>query len=106
MRKTILWTTLISFTLFSSYAMWQVGYFGIWQAGMASIGAWQILIDLSIACLIVMSWIIGDARKRGISAWPWIIATITLGSLALLSYLLWREYGETRGESVSRRALA
>jgi len=104
MRKTILWSALIGFSLFSGYATWQVGYFGIWQAGIASLGAWQILIDLSIACLIVCSWMIGDARQRGIRAWPWIVATILLGSMALLSYLLCREYGKACDEKRGDRA--
>lgn len=106
MRKTILWTALIGFSLFSGYVTWQVGYFGIWQAGMASLGAWQILIDLSIACLIVCSWIVSDARKLGISAWPWILATVVLGSLALLSYLLWREFGQEESDTASPRQFA
>jgi len=29
-----------------------------------------------------------DARRRGVTAWPWVVATIALGSIAPLAYLV------------------
>lgn len=96
LRKILLWTLLIDFGLFSTWVMWEVGYLGIWQAGLASMGSLQVLVDLVIACTLIMVWIHGDARARGVNPWPWIIATLFVGSLAPLLYLLLREYGRAR----------
>ena len=32
----------------------------------------------------------GDARKRGIAIWPYVTATILLGSIGILAYLVRR----------------
>lgn len=96
LRKCLLWFLLIDFALFSIWVMCDVGYLGIWQAGFASPGAMQILADLGVACLLIMSWIFADARARGVNPWPWMVATIIAGSLAPLLYLLIREYSSVR----------
>lgn len=83
--------------LFGSYSMWllvDVGYFGIWQAGFTSASALQILLDLGIACLIISSWMIGDAKARNVVVWPWLIAVVTTGTLAILVYLITREFAK------------
>lgn len=69
--------------------MWKAGYIGIWQAGIASPGSLQILLDLFICAGLICVWMIADARKRGVNAWP--IATLFVGSLAPLGYLIRRE---------------
>lgn len=99
LRKILLWTLLIDFALFSAWVLWDVGYLGIWQAGFASPGSVQILLDLVIACLLIMSWMLADARARGVNPWPWMVATLALGSLAPLLYLLMREYARGRERS-------
>lgn len=91
-RKILLWFVLIDFAIYSTWVMWDVGYFGIWQAGLTSTAALQILLDLAICCFIICSWMIGDARARGINPYPWVAATFLTGSLAPLVYLLVREY--------------
>jgi len=92
MKKLILWFVLLDFGLFSTYVMWEVGYVGIWEAGMASLGSWQVLIDLVIAGGLICTWMVVDARKRGVNPWPWVVATFALGTLVPLTYLLVREY--------------
>lgn len=96
LRKFLLWFLLIDFALFSAWVMWEVGYLGIWQAGFTSPGSMQILADLGVACLLIMSWIFADARARGLNPWPWMVATLAIGSLAPLLYLLIREYSNVR----------
>ncbi|MEC8812752.1 MAG: hypothetical protein VXY23_15675 [Pseudomonadota bacterium] len=91
-KRWILWMVLIDFSVFSAWVMWEVGYFGIWAAGMASPGAWQVLIDLVIAGGLICWWMVVDARKRGVNPWPWVVSTFALGTLVPLAYLLWREY--------------
>lgn len=92
LRKWLLWFLLIDFVIFSTWVMWDIGYLGIWQAGFESSGSLQILIDLGIGCLLICSWIIGDAKARGVSSAPWIVATFAIGTIAPLAYLLVREY--------------
>lgn len=91
-KKTGLWLMLISFSLFSGWAMWQVGYVGIWKAGLVSSGSLQILLDLVICCIIICSWINVDAQSRNINPYPWFLAVLTTGSLAILVYLVMREH--------------
>lgn len=91
LKKVLLWLALIDFALFSTWVMWKVGYVGIWQAGLSSPGAQQVLVDLCIAAGLICLWIIQDARQRGNNPWPWVIGTLFLGSLAPLAYLIRRE---------------
>lgn len=91
MKKLLLWFVLIDFALFSGWVMWKVGYIGIWQAGFASLGSLQVLLDLVICASLICAWIFNDARQRGANPWPWMIATLFAGSLAPLLYLIVRE---------------
>lgn len=91
-RKILLWMLLIDFTLFTGWVLWEVGYLGIWQAGFDSPGGLQILIDLVIMCVLFLSWMIRDAKAKGVNPWPWCVATLFLGSIVPLTYLLVREY--------------
>lgn len=74
LRKALLWILFVDFAAFSSWVMWDAGYLGIWQAGMASPASGQILLDLVIACVLISVWIKGDAESRGINPWPWMVA--------------------------------
>lgn len=79
---------LVAFGAFSTYTMLQVGYFGIWQAGMASIGAWQVLMDLVIMSVLALGYMWRDARLSGRSFWPFAAVTLAAGSFGPLLYLL------------------
>lgn len=90
---------LLALVLFGGYSVWallQVGYIGIWASGFASPGTLQILIDLVISCLVFSSWMIADAKSRGVNSAPWLIAILTTGSIAILVYLLFREMAKKR----------
>jgi hypothetical protein len=86
--RTILFIVLAAFGAFSLYAMWQVGYLGIWQAGMASVGAWQVLLDLVVMSFITLGFIWRDAKRTGRTVWPFALLTIAAGSFGPLLYLL------------------
>jgi hypothetical protein len=100
LRKGILGITLVAFAALSTWVMLDNGYWGIWQAGFTSSGSLQILIDLAIGCFLICSWIIGDARARGVNPVPWVIATLTTGTIAPLLYLLVREYQIDRSNAL------
>jgi hypothetical protein len=94
-KKVCLWATLICFSVFSAGAMWELGYVGIWQAGIDSSGSLQILLDLVICCFIISCWIKTDCQLRGVSPYPWFIAILSTGSLAILVYLIVREHQQS-----------
>ncbi len=79
---------LAAFGALSTYAMLQVGYFGIWQAGMASVGAWQVLTDLVIMSVLALGFMWRDARRVGRPFWPFAAVTLAAGSFGPLLYLL------------------
>ncbi len=87
--RPILFIILVPFAILSAYALKEVGYFGIFASHMHPAGL-QVLTDLVIALSLVMVWMVGDARARGITVWPYIVATLTLGSFGPLAYLLMR----------------
>jgi uncharacterized protein DUF2834 len=91
MRQLIVLLILIAFGAYSLYVMWHFGYLGIWQAGFANAAALQILLDLVITCLLISSWMIGDARARGLNAWPFVAITLAAGSFGPLLYLVYRD---------------
>ena len=81
---------LVPFSLLSVYAVSEVGYLGIFTYHLPNPAGWQVFTDLVIALLLVMIWMVSDARRHGISPWPFIVLTLTLGSIGPLVYLLRR----------------
>ena len=75
----------------SAVALWQHGYWGIIAPHFQSFGAGQVLADLVIALTLAMVWMWHDARAAGRNPWPWIVATLVVGSLSPLLYLLTRK---------------
>ena len=89
-KTSVLLILLISFGLVSCYAIWQVGYLGIWTAGLSNWGSAQVLCDLIVVSLLAMMWMVQDARGRGLNAWPYVIVTLVAGSCGPSLYLLRR----------------
>lgn len=78
------------FAVFGAYTLWVIaghGLLGFLTLAGREPWALQLLIDLLIACSIALGWVIRDARRRGLAAWPYVILTFTCGSLGLLVYL-------------------
>jgi len=91
MRNLTVLLILFAFGAYSAYVMWHHGYLGIWQAGFGSLATLQILLDLVITCLLITIWMIGDARAKGLNAWPFVAITIAAGSFGPLLYLVYRD---------------
>jgi hypothetical protein len=81
---------LVPFTAFSLWVVARHGYTGFLTLAGNEPWALQLLIDLVIACSIGMGWVAGDARKRGITAWPYLVTTLFLGSIGILAYVVRR----------------
>ena len=96
MQRCLIVITLILFGLLSAAALWNHGYWGIIEPHFRSFGAAQVFADLVIALTLVTIWIWRDARSRGRSPVPWVVATLALGSFGPLLYLLSRTSGPRR----------
>lgn len=78
---------LAAFGVWTALIVVEQGYSGFLTLALAEDWAAQMLVDLSIALLIVLAWLIGDARARGRSPWPWVVLTLFTGSIGPLLYL-------------------
>lgn len=86
-RRLIALVLLVPFTALSLYALAEVGYVGIFDYQRHSPAGWQVFADLVVALLLVFVWLVPDARARGRNPWPWLVATLFLGSFGPLLYL-------------------
>ena len=91
MPRTALILILIPFSILSAIALWQHGYWGLFEGQLQTSGGGQVLADLVIALTLVMAWMWRDAQATGRNIWPWIVATLILGSFGPLTYLLTRK---------------
>lgn len=88
MIRALLVTVIVAFGILSAAALLQHGYWGIVAPHFQSLAGLQVFTDLVIALVLVMAWMWRDARQRGRNPWPWIAATLLLGSFGPLAYLL------------------
>jgi Terpene cyclase DEP1 len=95
-RTALLAAALLAFSVFTAVIVADVGYTGIFNGAMDTPGGTQVFFDLVVVCSLAALWLIGDARRRGVRAWPWVIAIGGAGSIALLAYLLLRELTPSR----------
>jgi len=97
MQRSLLTITLVLFGALSAVALWQHGYWGLFAPAFQSLAAGQVLADLVVALTLVMAWMWHDAKATGRNVWPWIVATLTLGSFGPLVYLLTRKSAAKTG---------
>jgi hypothetical protein len=93
MRNTLILASLV-LAAFGTYSIWVVaghGYTGFLTLAGREPWAMQMLLDIVIACTIGTGWMVRDARKHGIAAWPFMVVTLFLGSLGLLAYIVRRD---------------
>ena len=95
---------LLAFGGVEAYAVWQVGYVGVFEQALGSVGAVLGFVDLCIALGLVTVWLVQDARDRGVSPIPYMLLTLTLGSVGPLLYLIRREGRESVGMLHAARA--
>lgn len=101
MQRTLIIITLTLFGALTAEALRQHGFWGIIAPHFQSFGGGQVFADLVIALTLIMIWMWRDAKATGRNAWPWIIATLALGSFGPLVYLLTR-----KSTTEARQALA
>jgi hypothetical protein len=81
---------LAAFTAFSLWVIYGYGYTGFLSLAGREPWALQLLIDLAISLTFAVGWVRADARRLGISAWPFLAATPFVGSIAVLAYMVRR----------------
>lgn len=84
---------LAAFTAFSLWVIAGHGYTGFLTLAGREPWALQMLIDLTISLAFALGWLRADARKRGIAAWPYFVATLFLGAIGVLAYVVRRGMG-------------
>ncbi len=87
-KRTLAIAILLPFGALTAYALNAVGYWGLFEYQLASPGGWQVFVDLVIALVLFCGWMIADARRNGRTVWPYLVATLFLGSFGPLFYLL------------------
>jgi hypothetical protein len=89
-RVAIPLALLVAFTAWSLWLVAGDSYLGFLRVAWREPWAAQMLTDLVVACFLVSSWMIRDARERRLPVAPYLIATIFLGSIGPLAYLVHR----------------
>jgi drug/metabolite transporter (DMT)-like permease len=87
-KRTLAIAILIPFTLLTLYAVSQVGYIGIFEYHLHSPAGWQVITDLVIALVLLLTWLVPEARRAGRNPWPWVVLTLVAGSFGPLLYLV------------------
>ena len=75
---------------FGAFSVWVVaghGYFGFLSLARREPWALQMLLDLVIACSFGVGWMHADAKKRGLTSWPFVPVVLFFGSIGLLAYV-------------------
>ena len=91
-RSLLALAVFVPFTAFSLWVSWHDGALGF--IPVLTAGGWstQVFLDLVIAMCVASTVVHRDARSRGISPWPWMVAMFTVGSIGLLGYFVAREF--------------
>ncbi len=98
---------LVDFLALVAYAVYQYGYIGVFELMLANVATMAAFADLVIALSLIIAWMVRDARARGVSAAPYVLLTLALGSVGPLVYLIRRSASEQpHGVAVSVPATA
>ena len=110
MARTLLRTLLLlvfaAFSVYSAIVVYDVGYVGILRSHLSNAGGIQVLCDLTISLSLVCIWIHRDARAQGRNPWPFLVATLFLGSIGPLLYLVLRPRAQGAHGGVSAAVAA
>lgn len=90
-KKIIVLVAFVGFLALNIAAMAKHGLAGVIPA-LTTGNLWSTTfnVDLVLALSMVMVWMVQDARKHGMSVFPYLLITLTTGSLGPFLYLLRR----------------
>lgn len=87
---------LVPFTVFTASVVIDEGLLGLLATHKSGWGQ-QVFADLVIALTLFLVWMVPDARRHGLPWWLFVPATLLLGSIGALSYLVVRSLVARRG---------
>jgi hypothetical protein len=90
-KRLLLWAVLIDFLALTGYVLYTHGLVGVFELATANAVTILLTTDLLIALTLVLVWLWGDARDRGISPMPYALLTLATGSAGPLLYLIRRD---------------
>lgn len=102
-KQWLIGFVLVDFTVLTAWILGQYdwSYLGFLRDAHSTLAGVQVLIDLVIALTLFLVWMWSDAKRRGISPLPYLVATLFLGSIGALLYLL-RTGGSEATEPAAR----
>jgi hypothetical protein len=89
-KQLALSAALIVLIAVDAYAVNLYGLVGFFRMVFANFASVSTLVDLIIALVLILEWMSDDARERGVSALPFVLLMIALGSIGPLLYLIRR----------------
>jgi hypothetical protein len=101
-RQIVLALVLADFAALTAWAVWQHGYLGLFALAVSSWGSALLFVDLVIALSLVLVWMMGDSRERGMAFVPYALLTLAFGSVGPLLYLIRRERSPVRVAGLAR----
>jgi hypothetical protein len=101
LKQILLSLLLAVFTAETGYVLYLYGM-GWIEVVFSNPVSTLVFVDLCIALTMVMVWMVGDARERGISPWPYIATTLFAGSVGTLAYLIRRDWKREVARDVLR----
>jgi hypothetical protein len=104
MRLAALFAVFAVFTGWSLTVVDAEGFGGLFALVARERWAAQLTVDLSISLFVAWSWLRPEARSLGIPAWPYVIGTVALGSIAVLAFLIHREFARRSAMTVTKQA--
>lgn len=87
-RKTLAIIILVPFSVLTAYAVFMVGYIGVFEYQTHGPAGWQVFVDLVIACVLCLTWLIPEAKRNGRNPVPFVVLTLFLGSFGPLLYIV------------------
>ena len=89
-KQLVLSAALIVLLAMDAYSVYLYGYVGFFRMVLANFAGVTAFVDLLIALVLIIVWMGDDARQRNVSAVPYLVLTIALGSIGPLLYLIRR----------------
>ncbi|MBY0502511.1 MAG: DUF2834 domain-containing protein [Bryobacteraceae bacterium] len=91
-----LFLVTLAFGVLTTLALLEGGVWGIIAPHFRSWGGAQVFTDLVILAVLTCVWMVHDARRHRLAAWPFVLLTLLAGSFGPLVYLCFREAKEAQ----------
>lgn len=95
-RFALALAVFVVFTVYSVEVVVSAGPLALLDVVLAGGWSTQIFLDLVIASVFASLWLVPDAKRRGLAAWPYLVALPLVGSVATLAYVVVREWKAAR----------